>query len=128
MRYAGHLTWLAYNIYFEARGETTEGQIAVGHVTLNRVGKRYKSVQEIVLQPLQFSWANIGWRKHAIKDLAAFADCMMAAESCLLERLEGKNLFGADHYYSTSMKKPPKWAAAMRQVAHIGKHKFFRST
>ena len=28
---------LSKNIYFEARGEDTEGQVAVAHVTLNRV-------------------------------------------------------------------------------------------
>ena len=38
----GEIDCLALNIYFEARGEPKLGQIAVGHVVLNRVvDKRY---------------------------------------------------------------------------------------
>ena len=33
----GYMDCLAYNIYFEAKGEGIDGMIAVGHVTKNRV-------------------------------------------------------------------------------------------
>lgn len=58
---------LAYNIYFEARGESTAGQVAVGQVTLNRVNSdkfpnsvcgvvRDAVVRDGKIVKCQFSW------------------------------------------------------------------------
>ena len=56
---------LALNIYFEARGEKEQGQLAVGHVVMNRVADRHypDTVCEVVrqggekkLHRCQFSW------------------------------------------------------------------------
>ena len=60
------ILWLAICIYHEARGESAKGQIAVGHVIMNRVGSRDKSVEKIVLQPYQFSWANNNKRPYEL--------------------------------------------------------------
>ena len=51
---------LALNIYHEARGERVEGQIAVAHVTMNRVNheKWPSTICEVVYQPKQFSWTH----------------------------------------------------------------------
>ena len=48
---------LAQVIYHEARGESQEGKIAVGHVVLNRVkDPRFpNTVYKVVYQPKQFS-------------------------------------------------------------------------
>lgn len=49
---------LAMNIYHEARGERIEGQIAVAHVTLNRVKHDNfpDTICDVVYQNKQFSW------------------------------------------------------------------------
>jgi len=126
------LLWLALNAYHEARGESFEGQVAVCHVVLNRAANRRKSVKEIVLAPFQFSWAN-GGERPAIKDYAAFEQCMKAADlAANRERTQGSNLQGADHYYAYSGKnaiKEPYWVKKgnMKEVARIGHHIFYRS-
>jgi len=62
---AGEIECLALNIYFEARGEPEVGQLAVGHVVMNRVSsKRFPgTVCDVVQQGgalrryrCQFSW------------------------------------------------------------------------
>ena len=55
---------MALNIYHEARGEVTEGQIAVAQVTVNRAkDKRWPdTICGVVYQSKQFSWT------HMIKD------------------------------------------------------------
>jgi spore germination cell wall hydrolase CwlJ-like protein len=116
-------TWLAINIYHEARGEPLEGKIAVAHVTLNRLRKERKPVKEVILRPFQFSWAN---SKHPpIRDYAAFIECQKAAMLCFEERLEGKDLFKVDHYYNPD-KANPSWANKMTEIAVIGNHRFMR--
>lgn len=56
---AQEISCLATNIYFEARNQDMRGQMAVGHVVMNRVkDERFpKSVCEVVLQgPTRPSW------------------------------------------------------------------------
>ena len=76
---------LATAVYFEARGESLEGQLAVAHVVMNRAasGKYPTSWCAVVKQPAQFSFVQHGqfpyadsncqaWRKaEAIAQLAA---------------------------------------------------------
>lgn len=120
-----NIFWLGVNIYHEARGESLEGQIAVGHVVMNRAEHRKKTAKEIVLQPMQFSWHN-GDQYPPIKEYGALLASMQAAEAVVMERLEGKTLGGADHYFADYI-SPPSWSRAMKQVAKIGKHIFLRS-
>lgn len=49
---------MAMNIYHEARSEVIEGQIAVAHVTANRVAHKNwpGTICEVVYQDKQFSW------------------------------------------------------------------------
>lgn len=117
--------WLAINIYHEARSEPIEGQVAVGHVVLNRAERRGKSAKEIILQPWQFSWHNDN-KFPAIKEYQAMLVSFQAAEKVIEERLDGKTLSDADHYFADYI-KPPSWAKDMRQVCKIGRHIFFRS-
>lgn len=120
-----NIFWLVVNIYHEARGESLEGQIAVGHVVLNRAERRGKTAKEIVLQPMQFSWHN-GDQYPPIKEYAALFAATQAAEAVITERLEGKTLGGADHYFADYIAMP-SWAKDMKQVAKIGRHIFLRS-
>jgi spore germination cell wall hydrolase CwlJ-like protein len=56
---------LADNAYFEARGQSTEGQLAVMHVVLNRTkSPRYPDTPcKVIYQGCQFSWVCHGSRK-----------------------------------------------------------------
>lgn len=51
---------LALNIFHEARGEGVAGQLAVAHVTMNRVhsDKYPNTICGVVTQRKQFSWTN----------------------------------------------------------------------
>lgn len=120
-----NLVWFALCIYFEARGEIVTGQIAVGHVIMNRVEKSGTSVKEVVTKPWQFSWLNNGARP-PITDYEALMDCIFAAYICLEQRLEGKNLWGADHYYNPA-KANPGWGKLFKEVKVIGNHRFMKS-
>ena len=52
----GALLWLSLNIYYEARSEPKNAQIAVAQVTINRSKSRNLTIKEVVLQPYQFRW------------------------------------------------------------------------
>ena len=116
--------WLAVNLYHEARGEPEEGMVAIGHVVINRAMKRRKNVKEIILQPWQFSWRN-SKKDIPIDDYDSFIRCMDAVDKIIIERLEGKDLFRADHYFNPSIVLP-SWAKKMTFVQGIGGHDFYR--
>jgi len=125
------LFWLSVNAYHEARGEIIEGKIAICHVVFNRAKSKKKSIKEVVLQPYQFSWAN-GGKRPVIDDYSAFEECIKAAMTTEEDRLKGDAMAGVDHYYAHKGKnaiKQPTWVAAgaMRLVASIGNHLFFKS-
>lgn len=118
------IIWLTICIYHEARGEPFAGQVAVGHVVLNRVRETDHSVKDVVLKPWQFSWAN-GDARPPIKDYEAFESCYSAAKACRAERMDGKDLFGANHYFADYI-PAPEWSAKMKLITKIGKHNFFK--
>jgi spore germination cell wall hydrolase CwlJ-like protein len=64
---------LAKNIYFEARGQSYEGQKAVAFVTLNRVRSPLypNNICEVVWQYKQFSWTHDGYSNQP-KDIKSF--------------------------------------------------------
>jgi len=121
-----NIVWFILCIYFEARGEPFKGQVAVGHVIMNRVENRDASVTEIVKAPWQFSWMNPGAeRSRKVTDFDALVTCFKAALTCQAERLDGKDFFGADHYFGDYIPKP-SWARDMKFVKKIGKHLFYK--
>lgn len=98
------LFWLAINAYHEARGESDHGIIAVCWVVLNRAQARKKTVEQIVLAPWQFSWANGGARP-PIKEYAQLARCLRLAQEAVDLRDAGL-AFAADHYYAEYIDQP----------------------
>lgn len=118
--------WLTACIYFEARGETLEGQTAVAHVILNRCLRREQSIIQVVQADKQFSWYN-GGVEPPIKDWSSFVSCMVAVDRAISERYQGKSLRGADHYHANYMPTYPYWSDEYPVVARIGKHIFYRS-
>ena len=125
------LMCLALNIYFEARSEPIEGQIAIAEVTLNRVASTNypNDVCSVVLQEnkdgCQFSWWCDGKsdqpREHnSLRTSKALAELMLN---------EGRyiTVIGneATHYHSNEVH--PYWANDLHKIRRIGKHIFYKT-
>jgi spore germination cell wall hydrolase CwlJ-like protein len=114
---------LAKNIYFEARGETRQGKIAVAQVTLNRVkhpGDFNKTICGVVYQKDQFSWTSIP--KQAVKDLKQWEESLAIAQNMLRGRLFLEN-FDALYFHADYVK--PQWRSTKQYIKTIGKHIFY---
>lgn len=125
---------LALNIYFEARGEPTDGQFAVGLVTMNRVqSPRYPdSVCEVVWQPRQFSWTHDGKSDHPYEQQAwdraqHIANFIYHKYRTLPERARAAldRTKGALHYYAPKL-ADPYWARLKQITFSAGGHVFLR--
>jgi spore germination cell wall hydrolase CwlJ-like protein len=117
---------LATAVYFEARGESLEGQLAVARVVMNRASSgRYPSDWcGVVKQPAQFSFVRHGefpavdtnsqaWQKaEAIAELAA-ANIVPSVSSDVL-------WYHADYV-------APNWRRSLQEVQQIGAHIFYRA-
>jgi spore germination cell wall hydrolase CwlJ-like protein len=117
---------LATAIYFEARGESLEGQLAVARVVINRAssGRYPPDWCGVVKQPAQFSFVRHGefpyvdtssqaWQKaEAIAELAA-ANIVPSLSSDVL-------WYHADYV-------APTWRRSLTEVQQIGAHIFYRA-
>lgn len=134
---------LALTIIGEARGESIEGQVAVGNVIKNRLIKnpiRYKNYHDVCLRPAQFSCWNIGDpNRPMLEELAHkmilgefkpdlyHRQCMFVAQGIVEDDLID-NTSGAQNYMTNLLfygEKKPKWADNARNVNSIGQHVFF---
>lgn len=127
---------LAMNVYFEARGESLTGKIAVAQVTMNRVNLSTKrSVCSIVKEDSQFSWYNsrqvptvvLYSRQGEIieKNLAAWTESQMVAVTVMTMKTQDVTQ-GATHFYNPK-KARPVWRTRFPVVAEIGNHLFLRA-
>jgi len=123
---------LALNVYFEARGEAAEGQLAVAMVTMNRVKSRHypNSVCSVVWQKKQFSWTHDGKRdrpanRQAWKLAQKIARFAYQRYGNLSERTRNALDLtkGALHYYAPHLTLP-YWAKAHSVTREIGGHIF----
>jgi spore germination cell wall hydrolase CwlJ-like protein len=123
---------LALNVYFEARGEPAEGQLAVAMVTMNRVKSRHypNSVCGVVWQRKQFSWTHDGKSdrptdRHAWKLAKKIARFAYHRYGKLAERTRNALDLtkGALHYYAPHLTLP-YWAEAHSVTREIGGHIF----
>ena len=118
---------LATAVYFEARGESLEGQLAVARVVMNRAasGRYPPDWCSVVKQPAQFSFVRhgefpdgrhrvaIAWRKaEAIAELAA-ANIVPSVDPDVL------------WYHATYV--APSWGHRLSMVEKIGAHIFYRA-
>jgi spore germination cell wall hydrolase CwlJ-like protein len=132
------LNILARTIYGEARGEyhskdNLDSLIAIGNVVMNRVAEQTwfgKSISEVCLKPYQFSC----WNKndpnrdvilHVQNNNEVFKVCIDVAEKVINGTYDDVTN-GANSYYSTDLKVPPKWADESKFTVQIGKHKFYK--
>lgn len=122
---------LATALYFEARGETVQGQFAVAEVILNRVDASAfpDSVCRVVNQGgggvggCQFSFACDG-RPETIREAGAFD--MVARVARLMLDGAPRDLTGGATYFHTRAVRP-RWSRVFERTATIGAHLFYRA-
>lgn len=120
------ILWLALCIFYEARGEPLEGQIAVAHVVVNRAEQRGLSIEEVIKEPNQFEWYKDATKMKVVyTNLKAYFDCVAVVYECAKERENRKTLNGANHFYNPHI-VDPTWAKGMAIVRQIGNHLFLR--
>ncbi len=125
-----HWQCLREALYFEARGESTEGQFAVAEVILNRVdsGAYPNTLCEVVNQgtgrrnACQFSYTCDG-----IPEVVTEPSMQRRLGKIARIMMDGgpRNLTqGATHYHANWVN--PHWASSFPQTAEIGVHLFYR--
>ncbi len=134
-KYGGVVTkkdiWcMAEAIYFEARGETYRGQVAVGQVVMNRLAYPLypKDICAVVFQnqqmhnACQFSFACDGIPE-TINDPTAWKQAMEIANGVINGSLYLAEVGRATHYHATYVY--PDWAPKLQRVTKIGHHIFY---
>ena len=125
----GDAQWecLTEALYFEARGEGLEGQIAVAEVILNRVDSPLypRTVCGVVKQRgsggCQFSYVCSGKSKLREKAAANLAGRIARA---MLDGAPRLLTDGATHFHTRGVK--PGWSKRFSRTASIGSHLFYR--
>ncbi|PWJ18311.1 cell wall hydrolase [Jannaschia seohaensis] len=123
-------TCLTEAIYFEARGESVEGQVAVAEVILNRVDSpRYPStICGVVnqgtgrLHACQFSYTCDG-QPEVVDEPRAWERAGKIAR-LLIDGHDRLLTDDATHYHADYVE--PHWAAVYPQTARVGRHLFYR--
>ncbi len=114
---------LASAIYFEARSESLDGQLAVAQVILNRArsGRFPASICGVVLQPSQFSFV----RGNAFPSVAkASRDWREAVAVARIARAGEWQSLAPKALYFHAARVSPSWR--LSRVAAIGNHIFYR--
>ncbi|WP_309662821.1 cell wall hydrolase [Sphingomonas sp.] len=119
-------TCLATAVYFEARGESAEGQLAVARVVMNRAasGKYPPTWCSTVKQPAQFSFVRNGqfpsvktggdaWRKAQAITRLAMSNAVPSLSSDVL------------WYHANYV--APSWGRRLTRAEKIGAHIFYRT-
>jgi spore germination cell wall hydrolase CwlJ-like protein len=127
---SGDAEWqcLTEAVYFEARGESLEGQVAVAEVILNRVDSPLypRSVCGVVKQRggggCQFSYVCDG-RADRMRDKAS-ADRAGRIARAMLDGAPRVLTEGATHFHTRSVR--PGWSKRFSRTASIGAHLFYR--
>jgi spore germination cell wall hydrolase CwlJ-like protein len=121
---------LAQAIYYEARGEQLQGQIAVAEVILNRVAsKSYpNSVCGVVFQnqqvrnACQFSFACDGKSDNPPSGTSWLQSRLLAQYQIRDPNLDLTD--AATHYHADYVS--PSWAGRLHKTVKIGRHVFYR--
>jgi spore germination cell wall hydrolase CwlJ-like protein len=122
---------LANAVYFEARGESVRGQIAVAQVVMNRVFSPFypNDVCGVVYQnahrhlSCQFTFACDG-----IPDIVTEPDAWERAKRIARDMLDGKlwmpEVSKSTHYHAYWVH--PDWVNEMKKIYKLGVHTFYR--
>jgi N-acetylmuramoyl-L-alanine amidase len=116
---------LATAVYFEARGESLDGQLAVARVVMNRAASdQYPATWcDVVKQPWQFSFVQHG-QFPAITDMDSWKTAQGVA------RVAMANIYPSlpqDVLWYHANYVHPSWGTRLTRVEKIGAHIFFRA-
>jgi Cell Wall Hydrolase len=122
---------LAEAIYFEARGESGEGQAAVAQVVLNRVwsGLYPSTICGVVYQnrrhynACQFSFACEG-KSLRIDEPDAWRQAVRIAGEVTNGKTYVSDIGGSTHFHANYVR--PRWARRLEKVDVIGHHIFYK--
>jgi spore germination cell wall hydrolase CwlJ-like protein len=129
---------LAQVMWFEARGEGEEGQIAVANVVFNRKDNDTypRTICGVVHQGCQFSWF---CDPHSVLDPGQLDDVIerlswRQSQSLANKLIEEHNkneledtTDGAEFFFNYDVyHRTPKWAKEFTKTAKIGNHEFFK--
>jgi spore germination cell wall hydrolase CwlJ-like protein len=117
---------LAKNIYFESRGESTLGKVAVAFVVLNRVKQSEwpSDICRVIFQENQFSWTSTDYLNEEI-DLEAMTDSWLVASAVLSpESAINDPTYGATYFHSHHTR--PEFLKNKILTRVIEGHKFYR--
>lgn len=108
---------LAKTISAEARGESYEGQVAVGAVILNRVEHSSfpDTISGVVYQPGAFS---------AVRDMNWSQPVVASAQKAAQDAINGWDPSGGALYYYNPAKTSNKWMRSRPVIKAIGNHLF----
>ena len=117
---------LATAVYFEARGESVEGQLAVARVVMNRAvsGQYPTDWCSVVRQPAQFSFVRHGefpWIDTASAAWARAQGVARLAVANVVPSVDSNVLW----YHATYVE--PSWGHRLNMVEKIGAHLFYRA-
>jgi spore germination cell wall hydrolase CwlJ-like protein len=123
---------LAQGIYFEARGESLEGQAAVAQVILNRVRNPAfpNTICGVVYQNdnwrnrCQFSFACDG-KRDRVRSPRHWKTAQDIAMAVTAGKIWFDSVGSATHYHAVYVR--PRWARTMERRARIGLHVFYRT-
>jgi spore germination cell wall hydrolase CwlJ-like protein len=137
-RFASERFCLAEAIYFEARGESAPGQMAVGQVIINRAkNPAYpRTICDVVNQNAhrsnrcQFSYRCDG-KADRITEWAPWqqilqrsALLLLCGGDCLSPDLPKGLLAQSTHYHAVSV--TPSWSRKLKRTGQIGRHIFYQ--
>lgn len=118
---------LASAVYFEARGESLEGQLAVAEVVMNRAASgRYPSTLcGVVEQPSQFSFVNrTGRIPNADRSSDAWRRAVAIAR--IAQDRVTTQLGSSDVLWYHADYVSPSWGRRLNRMTKIGLHIFYR--
>jgi N-acetylmuramoyl-L-alanine amidase len=117
---------LATAVYFEARGESAEGQLAVARVVMNRASSgRYPTDWcSVVKQPAQFSFVRNGQFPQADTNCQAWRRAEAVAELAVANIVPS---LGNDVLWYHADYVAPSWGQRLNVVQKIGAHIFYRA-
>ena len=117
---------LATAVYFEARGESLEGQLAVARVVMNRAasGRYPPDWCSVVKQPAQFSFVRGGEFPQADTNSESWKKAEAVAELAAANVVPS---VGSDVLWYHADYVAPAWRHGLQEVEQIGAHIFYRS-
>ena len=115
---------LANAVYFEARSEPIEGQLAVAQVVMNRAasGRYPTNLCSVITQKAQFSFIRRGKVPRANRDSEAWKKAVAIA-AIARQKLAGTLPSGCLWYHASYVS--PKWGKRLTKQTQIGLHIFY---